>query len=310
MMEATIPIAEEAGDFEVLSIILSNLSVLYRDAGELEKSLQFQERSVHITERTGDFANHAFSLVAMGEVNFLLGDWESAQVILRRAKRTVEALGTSWFASYPPLQLGRVEVEVGDFDAATAYIEEAMALARGGQDSQPLILGPCFLAEMDLLQGRPEAALGRLVVLLDSEEIDKDHSTMTVAYFYAAEAHLACGHVDEAERLVDLSIQRLTEENAVVELPIARRVAGMVAAARGDYRRAAEILEDVVVAARKVRFPHAEANALYQYGLMCLATGDRMKAQQLLEDALKIFTRLGARPFADLTREALTQLAA
>ncbi len=308
IMEEAIPLAEAASDFEVLSILLSNASVIYRDTGQLERSLQLQERSVHITERTGDFANHAFALVAMGEITFLLGDWETALGYLRRAKDTVEAHGTSWFASYPPLQLGRVEVERGNFGIAAKYIGDAIALARGGQDAQPLILGPCFLAQMDLLQGNPESAVGRLQALLDSDGAEKEHSTMTVAYFYAAEAYLGCGNVAEAARLADLSIERLTEEKAVVELPIARRVAGMVAAAGGEYDRAAGIFADVAEAARAIKLPHAEACALYEHGLLCARTGDRMEGQRLLEDSLKIFTRLGARPYIERTRRALSGL--
>jgi ATP/maltotriose-dependent transcriptional regulator MalT len=158
---------------------------------------------------------------------------------------------------------------------------------------------------MDLLRGQPEAALARLVVLLDSETIDREQSTMTVAYFYAAEAHLGCGNLAEARRLVDLSIQRLTEEKAVVELPIARRIAGMVTAAEGDHAGAAEIFIQVVEEARAVKFPQAEASALYEHGTLCLRTGDPVTGQRLLEDSLKIFTRLGARPYVVRTEEAL-----
>jgi ATP/maltotriose-dependent transcriptional regulator MalT len=228
---------------------------------------------------------------------------------LQRAKETVESHESSWFASYPPLQLGRVEVERGEFDQASQHIEDGMALARGSQDSQPLILGRCFLGLMDMLKGRPDAAVERLSVLLDEGNPEKDQSTMTVAYFYGAEAHLRNGNVNEAERLANLSIARLTEEKAVVELPIARRVAGMVAAARGDYDRAATIFADVVTTAREIKFPHAEACALYEHGFMCLRQGDRIQGQRLLEESLKIFTRLGAHPYIERARQALSQVA-
>jgi ATP/maltotriose-dependent transcriptional regulator MalT len=163
---------------------------------------------------------------------------------------------------------------------------------------------------MDLLQGNPESAVGRLTELLKSEGPEKDHSTMTVAYFYAAEAYLGSGNLAEAERLANLSIDRLSEEKAVVELPIARRVAAMVAAAKGEHDRAAAILEDVVASARQIKFPHAEACALYEYGLVRLRQGNRIEGQRLLEDGLKIFTRLGARPYIERARRALSEVAA
>jgi hypothetical protein len=67
---------------------------------------------------------------------------------------------------------------------------------------------------------------------------------------------------------------------------------------------------EVIATARQVKFPWAEACALYEYGQTCLRIGNRIEGQALLEDALKIFTRLGARPHIERTRRALSQLAA
>jgi class 3 adenylate cyclase/tetratricopeptide (TPR) repeat protein len=308
-MEDAIPLAEAAGDFEVLSILLGNASVLYRDAAKLEKSLQYQERSVHLTERTGDLANHAFALVCMGEITFLLGDWDGARSYLERSQATVRSIGSSWFASYPPLQLGRVEVARGAFDAAYAHLEEALRIARSGEDSQPVILALCFLAEMDLLRNQPTAALERLNEVLDGTDADTDHSTVTVAMFFAAWAYLDCGNLAKAAELSELAVDRLIEENSVVELLIAKRVVGMVAGAQEDYDRAAAIFEEVAELARQVPFPHAEACALYEHGMMCLRRGDLNQARSHLEAGLEIFSRLGAQPFIERSKAALSQIA-
>lgn len=308
VMEATIPLAEDVGDFEVLSILLGNASVIYRDAAELKRSLEYQQRSVYLTERIGDFANQVFALTCMGEITWQLGNWEGAREYLQHGRTIARSLGTSWFASYPPLQLGRVEVARGDFDSASAYLEEALSIARGGDDSQPIILGLCFLAEMDLLQNRPKMALERLSAILDGNDVEQDHSTVTLALLYAAWAHLGCGNLAQADELSQLAVKRFMEENAIVDLLVAKRVAGMIAAAKGDYERAGSTFEEVIATVRQVSSPYAEACALYEYGLLYLKQNALDLARTRLEEALQIFERLGARPYIERTHHALMSI--
>ncbi len=163
---------------------------------------------------------------------------------------------------------------------------------------------------MDLLRNQPEAALERLNEVLDGTDADTDHSTVTVAMFFAAWAHLDCGNLAKAAELSELAVNRLIEENSVVELLIARRVVGMVAGAQEDYERAAAIFEEVAELARQVPFPHAEACAFYEHGMMCLRQGNLEQARSHLEAGLKIFSRLGAQPYIERTQAALSQLTA
>jgi tetratricopeptide (TPR) repeat protein len=304
-MEAAIPLAEEAGDLEVLSILLGNTSVIYRDAGELERSLEHQERSAHITDQTGDFANHAFALMCMGEITFLLGEWDRAETYLERSRALVGSLGPSWFSSHPVLQLGRIKMARGDFDAAAALIDEGLSIAAGGNSHQAIILGNIFLAEMELLQDRPQAAVERLSEFLGPEDMEKDDSTLSVALLFLAWAHLECGNLDEAELYAQLAVTRLTEENAVTELLLAQRVAGMVSAAQGRRERAEATFEETVALARKVRFVQAEACILYEYGMTRLREGRREDALPLLEESLRLFRELGAHPYVERAEREL-----
>ncbi|MGH2449560.1 MAG: hypothetical protein ACRDFS_13290, partial [Chloroflexota bacterium] len=258
-----------------------------------------------LTERTGDVANHAFALTSLGGIRFLLGDWDDAQTYLEKGRALVRSRAGSWFSSYPPLQVGRLDVARGNFDSASAKLEEALSIAREGNDWQPLILGTCFRAEMDLLRGDSDAALERTRAILDRDDLDQDQSTVTMAMAYAAWAHLECGNLEEAERLAQTAVSRLVEEHAIVELPMARRVAAMIAAARGDFEQADLAFGKIVTDARNIPYPFAEACALYEHGMMFLAQGNGEDARSRLEDALHIFQRLGARPYIDRTVAAL-----
>jgi hypothetical protein len=62
--------------------------------------------------------------------------------------------------------------------------------------------------------------------------------------------------------------------------------------------------------ARALKFPYAEGRVLYEYGILRLRQGRGTEARRMLEEGLKIFSRLGARPYLDRIHRALSQLAA
>jgi tetratricopeptide (TPR) repeat protein len=100
------------------------------------------------------------------------------------------------------------------------------------------------------------------------------------------------------------------QEQSVIELLIARRIEGMVAAAQGNFERAGTALEESIELARKSRYVHGEACALYEYGMMCLRQGRRDQALPRLGEALRIFQNLGAQPYIERVGRAVIQGAA
>jgi tetratricopeptide (TPR) repeat protein len=246
----------------------------------------------------------------MGEITFLLGDWNGATSYLERARTIVRSLGSSWFAPYPPLHLGRIAIARGEYEAASEHIEEALSIAHDVDNYQCVVLGQCYLAEIDLLQGRTGSAIGRLGEVLRPEDMEKEDSTLTTPLFYSAWAYLEAGDLAEAAARAGLAVKWLMQEQSVIELLIARRIEGMVAAAQGNFERAGTALEESIELARKSRYVHGEACALYEYGMMCLRQGRRDQALPRLGEALRIFQNLGAQPYIERVGRAVIQGAA
>jgi hypothetical protein len=73
---------------------------------------------------------------------------------------------------------------------------------------------------------------------------------------------------------------------------------------RAEAERACKESASIV---RSVRYPYAEARALYEWGLMYANGPNPQQGQDRLEEAAGIFRRLGARPYYDLVREAITE---
>lgn len=84
---------------------------------------------------------------------------------------------------------------------------------------------------------------------------------------------------------------------ALVEL---LRVCGMVLARRSSRDEAEHAYQEAASVARSVRYPYAEARALYEWGSMYVSAPER--GRDLLGKAAEIFRGLGARPYSDLVR--------
>jgi adenylate cyclase len=309
-MEAAIPIAEEVEDFEVLAILLGNTAMIYRDAGDFERSRVFRERSVHLAERVGDIGWLSMALGNLGELVFCLGSWNEAQKQLERAVEITRPLGSSWFSPHAPMFLAQLHAARGEYETANAYLEEPLKVAREGGIRMLLIIPVAFQAEMEILRGEPEQALHVLEEIMDFSNFDEDDATLTGVLPIAAWALLEAGQPVRAAELAALGVERATEERATVEVMTNQRVLGAAAVALGDWETAETNLGESLAMARALKFPYAEGRVLYEYGVLRQRQGRGTEARRMLEEGLKIFSRLGARPYLDRIHRALSQLAA
>ena len=77
---------------------------------------------------------------------------------------------------------------------------------------------------------------------------------------------------------------------------------------QGRRPEAARSFEEGVTLARRMPYPYAEARALHEWAAMDAASGDGAQARARLQQALAIFTHLGARKDVERTTEALAAL--
>jgi tetratricopeptide (TPR) repeat protein len=82
----------------------------------------------------------------------------------------------------------------------------------------------------------------------------------------------------------------------------------MALARQGAWEEATQTFEQALALARQIKYPYAQARALYQYGSMMMKQGDTVQALRLLQEALVIFQRLGARPYTERTERLLAAL--
>jgi tetratricopeptide (TPR) repeat protein len=200
-------------------------------------------------------------------------------------------------------RLGIMRAVLGEWEDAAAYLEESVALAGKIPYPEAVRSGQGALADRDLIQERPGAALARLEPLV--ERSNPDELGILRLLPYLAWAYLESGNEGRAEEVVLAGTKRAKEQGNRLALVELSRVRGMVLARDRRWDAAERAFEEAVSVARSLRYPYAEARSLYEWGSM--QAGRPESGRGRLEEAAGIFRRLGSRPYLELVQKALAE---
>jgi tetratricopeptide (TPR) repeat protein len=203
-LEASVLRADPVGDLDVLRTSLSNLASIEELIGALEPCLAHRRQSLDIAERMGDPQFIAFQLGTVGGALEKLGRNEEALQYYQRARDLLAQIGSSWCLPHVLNGIGRIAMLRGDWAEAARCLEEARAMAERHGDLQALVVIECDLAQLECDGGHPERARDRLTTFLAGAS--RGAATENAAWgmpvwSQLAEAHLALGEVEEAERI-------------------------------------------------------------------------------------------------------------
>lgn len=158
--------------------------------------------------------------------------------------------------------------------------------------------GNRLLAERDLLDGQPAAALARLRPLVEQPGGRTPRGTIMFTLLFAtlAWAYLELGNEGEAEAVLTEGMERAHAQNHHLSQAELVRVQGMLRTRQQRWQEAREALEEAIELAQRMPDPHREAQARAALGTLAAQTGQDTEAWDQLREALAIFQRLGAHP--------------
>jgi hypothetical protein len=148
---------------------------------------------------------------------------------------------------------------------------EALALAEASGDLQARRWAATTMAEVDMLEGHPDAARDRLIPLLDRPGIEECDVTMFLPIL--AWAYLELDDLDRAALEVTRALARSRPEGMRLVVVEALRVQAMVALRREHWEAAARALEEGITLTRAMPYPAAEARLLHLTTLLREAAG-------------------------------------
>ncbi|WP_353369198.1 AAA family ATPase [Mycobacterium sp.] len=165
------------------------------------------------------------------------------------------------------------------------------------------------LAFLEVSLGNYEAALQTLEPLLSMHD-GMPHSTEIIAASFipdAAEAMIALGRLDDAERIIDALERNGQRLDRAWMLAVGARCHGMLLAARGDINAASEAAERALREHERLPMPFELARTQLLVGQLQRRQRHREAAGATLREALATFENLGTPLWAERARAELNR---
>jgi tetratricopeptide (TPR) repeat protein len=305
ILEQALGLAELAGHVDALAFILERLTQAGEDRGVFEVSRHYAGRALAIGEQLGMPHVVMLATIRLGALAFFAGDWRQARACFERVQPLPDR--APYYDAAPLLELGRLALAEGAWNQAAAYLDECSALTLDFPNKVMVRVAESLLAELDLLAGRPNLAVARLLPLVDRDGMEERIVT-TYVLPVLAWAYLEQGEMDLARRTIREALRRARAAGYQLCLVGALRVQALIALRQGEAQEAEHALEEGLALARPMPYPYGEGRLLLTYGLLHIQEQQAPLARERLDEALTIFRRLGARKDIERAEQLLATL--
>jgi DNA-binding CsgD family transcriptional regulator len=257
---------------------------------------------------SGDESDLAYVLFWLAWLETLSGDFEAAGSFAEDAAVHAALAGSRFNGAWALAQQALVHAHRGDVDQARGCAAEATATAHELKAMLPMLWVSAALGMLEVSLGNHAAAWQAVQPLTELLEADGVREPTWVFVPEALEALIGLAELDRAERLLDDWERRAQELDRILALATAARCRGLLRAARGDLDGAEQALERSLVASARMGIPFERARTLLVQGQVRRRRRQRGAAREALEQALALFESMGARVWAERTRDELARL--
>lgn len=262
MLEKAYELAKKAGDIHLLSTMGANLAEAYGSVGKLHEAIRFAEEAVTLAQKTQNPTDLANSMNVLGHLYMFQGDLDRSEEKLGPALEYAYKSNDHQQITTCLLVFGLIHIAKGEYPKAIEYLEKMIGFAK------------------------------------------KEKATYTEFWGkdVVSEAYLELGNVKKAKSLLDSVLKFASEDNQVVLKADADTIMGMLFRAQKKYKRSIAFFERSLREYDDFKGEKFDvfwyAQTCYEYAITCLErneSGDKEKAEKLLNRALEIFQMMGAK---------------
>ncbi|GEM_PF-108461 len=245
----------------------------------------------------------------LSQIELLRGDWEAAARWAATLADMVEQSGSQFYWFNHLIARGMVDAHAGRHDLAAAAGAQALSIAAAAGDEPREADARQLLGFVALSANDPGGAARHLVaadrILTGLGQVEpaqyRFHPDLIEALIGIGELDAAAGHV-----------RRLGDRARVLPRPwtlaTGMRCRGLLLAARGDIPGAVAAMRESLKHHEDLQMPFERGRTLLAYGQVLRRGNERRRARSALDEALAIFTRLGAPAWADRARGDLRRI--
>ncbi|MEO8424020.1 MAG: AAA family ATPase [Actinomycetota bacterium] len=282
------------------SFVLANLLA---KTGEFDESRQRCSSLLTEAIDAGDEDAVGFLRSDLGWIEFLAGNWEAS------LEHLIKAIGVSPGHAGRLGALALLEACLGEVDEARAHAEQALDASLRSGAAEAEIAALSALGSIELSLGNANGAREHLD---RAWQLHRRAGYGEPAMFPFVADHVAAlielGASDAATEVVAWLEERGGALDRPLALAIAARSRALLAAAGGDFPAAFEAMARALEAHDRVSVPFELARTLVVLGSIRRRAKQKAPAREVLEEAFKIFDRLGARLWAEQARSELARI--
>jgi transcriptional regulator with XRE-family HTH domain len=278
------------------------LSGVYLRMGRVEPCQALSGRMLRAARSAGDEAVAAMHTLLLGAACYVRGDWRRGQDLIRKVQQRFAAGDPSALAVRMAPALAMILTWQDAWEEARSYLERSLQAARTMSVANVEGTALAHLAELDVLQGRPQDAITRLRPYLTSELAWDYAATLWSAL---AAAHLELEDPQQAQAAAGQAVAAARRSGAWLYGIRALEVQGVVHVRCGELDLAQAAFHEGLQRARAMPFPYGQAHLLHAQGLLDRHRRDEAVAHARFAEALAIAERLGAERDAVRFREQL-----
>lgn len=270
--------------------------------GNLEQALQ-------IYQSLADRRGQAQALAGLGDARRVSGDYPGAVGDLEQALQIYQDFGERSGQAYVLLRLGDVRRLIGDYRDAVSDLEHALQIYQslGDRHGQANTLTGLVMVRLPLTgdyQGLARDLGCALNIYADIGDLNGQAQALTIL----GRVRLSTGDLKDAADQIETALDMFSRIGCRGNETWALNDYAAVIAATGNHQHARRLYHDALRLAGETSQLDEEALALEGIGNCDLRADDDQGGVLHLEQALKIFQRVGMKPDADRVRNRLSAI--
>ncbi len=294
---------------------------VYTDTGFLppeqhEKHLEYLEKGLELAKKVGDLSFMSWIASNLGETYFNMGNMDKA---VRLGEESVALDRKTNYITHLPIALGNLGFRyqtLGEWEKSEQYFDEALTISQKLDDYQALISGFGFLGWFHFVKGEYVKAKEFLEKMYQVAEKHGAKSYQIILSRYVAPVYLEIGEIEKARNLIDAMRKGAYEAENKGQIAVADGLQAMLFRAEKKWEESVALFEKSLqefeaLNARVWNVWWFSKMVLCEYARVYLERkqeGDREKAHGILNQALEIFQKMGAKKDIERTKTLIEAL--
>ena len=300
--------AKQLGDMRAQADSLMALGILLRNRNQWNEALKLFEQSLLLYTRGNNQREIAVVHTHMGTISSWRGQWATAKQHYQIALEIMIDLDEIADIASITSNLGNVALAEGEDDAAIKYYEMS---AQGHQQTDNILGIAEVDANLGMVYERTEQWEEALRFHKESVELFErmgNSRNLWNAYVNYARMLARISDLNLAEEICQKAKEILIGQGNQRGLAEARRVDGLIASLRGEWKTAIQRFDESEQLCQEARDPYGHGETLRERAFMLLRRGDAEQAVAVLQQAEQAFLEIGAHGDAAIVQRKLDEI--